>query len=250
MVISSTIKVITMSSSIRWCIGKCILINGSRHIIRPIFSSRPMMVALTHKLRRVTMMSVMMVMTISLTMMMVSWIGIPIFPTRIIMFPILVKHACSAWFTWRLSSSASFRSNATRSWRTTLLSDAMECVSQSLTSTYIKKAGCGQLPARRVVSIMIWYPEKMSSQFPNSKTCLSFSYLSIIPNMNWWNYFPDFHNILRFSSDNEKNTLFKKAIFKHWTLTNFQRWQNYANCAEVQKVEFLCNNENVSNPDF
>ena len=179
MVISSTIKVITMSSSIRWCIGKCILINGSRHIIRPIFSSRPMMVALTHKLRRVTMMSVMMVMTISLTMMMVSWIGIPIFPTRIIMFPILVKHACSAWFTWWLSSSASFRSNATRSWRTTLLSDAMECVSQSLTSTYIKKAGCGQLPARRVVSIMIWYPEKMSSQFPNSKPCLPVIFLFI-----------------------------------------------------------------------
>ena len=138
MVISSTIKVITMSSSIRWCIGKCILINGSRHIIWPIFSSRPMMVALTHKLRRVVTMMSVMVMTISL---MVSWVGIPIFPTRIIMFPILVKHACSAWFTWRLSSSASFRSNATRSWRTTLLSDAMECVSQSLTSTYIKKTG-------------------------------------------------------------------------------------------------------------
>ena len=107
MVISSTIKIITKSSGIGGrCIGKCILIHGSRHIVRPIFSAGPMVMTLTHKgcLTR-------MVMTISLTMVMmrmVSWIGIPIFPTRIVVFPILVKHACSAWFAWRLSSSASF----------------------------------------------------------------------------------------------------------------------------------------------
>ena len=77
---------------------------------------------------------------------------------------------------------------------------------------------------------------KMSSQFPNSKACLSFSYLSITLKMNRWNYFPDFDNILRFSSDN-------KIPFSKKQFSNTELWLIF----NVDKITLIAQKYKKSN---